>query len=361
MKIFIIGGTGFISRNIVDILLERGHEVTIFTRGKSPIPFEKNKNLYFETGDRNSKTDLEQAVAGKNFDAAIDMTAYTADQSEIAIEVLKGRVGRFIHCSTVSVYMVSDDIKNPITEDQDKGELMPDFPRNPFGMGYGINKRRSEELLWSEHDPSSFPVTMLRPVFVCGPEDRTRRDYFWIQRILDGRPLLIPGSGDFAFQQVYVKDTAMAFCDAVESDISIGEAYNVASEEIYSLNEYIKNISHILNKDPEMVHIDQEVFDKLDISYFPGADVFPFNTRRTAVFSLDKIKKDLGFKSTPFDEWMPLTIDWYRNNVKTSFGYDKRNKELDTIAEWKEVMESAKRNFKTKLDDENGDDIKTSD
>ncbi len=349
MKIFIIGGTGFISRNIVDILLDRGHEVTIFTRGKSPSPFEKNKNLFYETGDRNNKTDLIQAVNKKNFDVVIDMAAFSAEQSRDAVKVFKGRTGRFIHCSTVSVYMVSNDVRCPITEDQDKGELMPDFPRNPFGMDYGINKRKCEDVLWNEHNPDAFPVTILRPVFVCGPEDRTRRDYFWIQRIVDGKPLLVPGSGDFAFQQVYVKDTARAFCDATEAEISIGEAYNVASEETYSLNEYIKNISQILNKDPELVHINQEIFDKLDISYFPGADVFPFNTRRTAVFSLDKIKKHLGYKSTPFNEWMTPTIDWYRNNVKTSFGYNKRNKELEIAAAWKETMKSAENNFNNKI------------
>ena len=277
------------------------------------------------------------------------MAAYIAEQSEDAVKVFKGRVGRFIHCSTVSVYMVSNDVRCPVTEDQDKGELMPDFPRNPFGMDYGINKRKCEDVLWDAHTPGTFPVTMLRPVFVCGPGDWTRRDYFWIQRILDEKPLLVPGSGDFAFQQVYVLDAARAFCDAAESEAAAGKAYNVASEEIYSLNEYIKNISSILNKDPELVHINQQVFDSLDISYFPGADVFPFNTRRTAIFSLDKIKKHLGYKSTPFNEWMPLTIEWYRKNVKTSFGYENRDKELEIAAGWREVIKSAEINFKNKI------------
>jgi len=345
MKIFIMGGTGFISKNIVEILLLRRHDVTIFTRGESVNPFKQNNNLHFETGDRNKYSDLEQAVKGKNFDAVIDMTAFTVDQSESAVRIFKGNTGRFIHCSTVSVYMVSKDIKCPIKEDQDKGELMDDFPRNPFGMDYGINKRKCEDVLWNVHNPGSFPVTMLRPVFVCGPEDRTRRDYFWIQRILDGKTLLVPGSGDFAFQQVYVNDTARAFCDVLETDKTIGEAYNVASEEIYSLNDYIRMIAQILGKDPEIVHIDQREFDKLDISYFPGADVFPFNTRRTAVFSLDKIKNHTGFKTTPFSEWMPLTIDWYIKNVKNSFGYDRRNRELEIAEEWKKAADAAKRNF----------------
>lgn len=331
MKIFIIGGTGFISKNIVRILMDRGHDVTVFTRGKSGNPFSAHKHLHFESGNRNSESDLKTAIGKNNFDVVYDMAAYKEEQSRAAVKIIKGHTGRFIHCSTVSVYMVSNDVQCPITEDQDKRKLMDNFPRNPYGMDYGINKRKCEDVLWGEHNPESFPVTMLRPAFVSGPEDRTRRDFFWIQRILDGKPLLVPGSGDFAFQQVYVKDTAKVFCDVIESGVTIGEAYNVASEEIYSLNEYLLMISEILNKTPELVHIDQEVFDNLDISYYPGADVFPFNTRRTAVFSLDKIKNHLGYKSTPFKEWMPVTIEWYRENLKESFGYNARDKELEII------------------------------
>jgi UDP-glucose 4-epimerase len=332
MKIFIIGGTGFISRNIVDILLVRGHDVTVFTRGKSGNPFTSHKNLHFESGNRNNESDLKAAISKNNFDVVYDMVAYKEEQSRNAVKIIQGHTGRFVHCSTVSIYMVSDDVQCPVTEDQDKRKLMDNFPRNPFGMDYGIDKRKCENVLWEAHNPESFPVTMLRPAFVSGPEDRTRRDFFWIQRILDDKSLLVPGSGDFAFQQVYVKDTAKAFCDLIDFDITIGEAYNVASEEIYSLNEYISRIAEILNKTPEIFHIDQKEFDSLDISYYPGADVFPFNTRRTAVFSLDKIKNHLGYKSTPFKEWMPVTIDWYKKNVKESFGYGSRNKELEIIS-----------------------------
>lgn len=350
MKIFIIGGTGFISKKIVEILVQRGYNITIFTRGKSLNPFSTHKQVTHITGDRNREADLKSAVSKIKFDIVLDMTAYKPGQSESAVKIFKGKTGRFIHCSTVSVYMVSDDVHCPITEDQDKGRIMNDFQRNPFGMDYGVEKRKCENVLWNEHNPALFPVTVMRPVFVSGPEDRTARDYFWIQRILDGNALLIPGSGDCAFQQVYVDDTAKAFCDVMETDITAGEAYNVASEEIYSLNEYINKISVILNKNPELIHIDQDVFDSLDISYYPGADVFPFNTRRTAVFSVEKIKKHTGYRSTPFAEWMPMTIEWYRKNVKNSFGYGRRNEELIISRKWKTGMRHLKDISKDKLD-----------
>lgn len=346
MKVFVIGGTGFISKNIVDILLERGHDVTIFTRGKTKNPFKEKRKLHFETGDRNNESELRSVIAHKNYDVVYDMTAYEPEQSESAVKIFKGNVGRFIHCSTVSVYMVSNNVRCPVTEEQDKGKLMDYFPRNPFGMDYGINKRKCEDILWTQHNPGAFPVTMLRPVFVSGPHDPTKRDYFWIQRIIDGKTLLIPGSGDYAFQQVYVADTAKAFCDILGKDITIGEAYNVASEEIYSLKDYIRMIAQILNKDPELVQVPQEEFDKLDISYYPGADVFPFNTRRTAVFSLDKIKNHINYASTPFEQWMPVTIEWYTKNVKESFGYKKRDLEIEIAELWKQANRSAKAIFK---------------
>ncbi len=331
MKILLVGGTGFISKRIVQNLVGRGYNVTIFNRGLSANPFELNKRVNCVIGNRDNENDLKKVLMGKKYDVVYDMIAYTENHSRIITNILKGKIGRFIHCSTISVYMISDAVHCPITEDQYNRKVMKYFARNPFGMDYGINKRKCEEILWSEHNDKTFPVTMLRPTFVAGPEDPSKRDYFWIQRILDGKPLLVPGSGDFAFQQVFIDDVAKAFCDLLDHDITIGNAYNVAAEEIFSLNEYLGKLSELLNVQPDIVHIDQENFDRLDISYFPGGDVFPYNTRRTSIFSLEKIKKDISYKSTPFKVWMPKTIEWFVKNNKDSIGYDKRQSEIELI------------------------------
>lgn len=336
MNILIIGGTGFISSSLVKKLLLSGNKVIILTRGISKRKFEEYTNLIYETGNRNDENKLNEILSKYKIDVVYDMIAYRPEESEIMIKVFKGKIKRFIHCSTISVYMVSNDIQSPITEEQDKEELMEYFPRNPFGMDYGINKRKCEEVLWNAHDKNDFPVSMIRPTFVCGPNDPSLRDFFWIERIIDGKPLLVPGSGDYASQNVYVEDVAQAFHDLLLFENSIGEAYNAAADEIFSLNDYIKAISKLLNKNPELVHLEQKIFDELSISSNPRGDVFPFNTRRTAVFSLDKIKRDLNYKSTPFTEWMERTIAWYLNDFKgRSLGYDKRDEELKVIEKLK--------------------------
>jgi len=144
--------------------------------------------------------------------------------------------------------------------------------------------------------------------------------------------LLVPGSGDHVFQQVYVENVACAFYSLPDKEASIGQAYNVASEEIFSLNEYLKALGELLSEEPEIVHIAEAEFDQLDISWHPDGDVFPFNTHRTAIFSLDKIKRYLDYHSTPFTEWMPLTISWYVERCQGgSIGYERREKELEII------------------------------
>lgn len=329
MNILIVGGTGFISGALVRLLLEAGHDVTTFTRGTTPNPMRGHARLDEVHGDRHDRAALQRAVDGRTFDVVYDMVAYTADESSRAVDVFRGRIGRFVHCSTISVYMVSDAVTCPITEDQDHGPLMDYWPRNPFGMQYGVDKRGCEDVLWAAHDAVHFPVTMLRPTFVSGPGDPAIRDYFWIERILDGGPLLVPGSGRYRFQQVYVADVARAFAAVLDHPASIGRAYNVAAEEVFTLDEYLHALGRLLGREPALVHVDQERFDALPLSTHPRGDVFPFNTRRDAVFSLDRIRQDLGYRSTPFDDWMRETIDWYRDAYDGhSLGYERRAEEV---------------------------------
>jgi len=337
MKILIIGGTGFISSQLVHSLLQENHQVTILTRGRTRSPDLHHPKLAALIADRRSESAMRNAVGSQTFDVVYDMVAYRPEDSRSAVEVFRGRVGRFIHCSTISVYMVSYEVQPPITEDQDKGALMEFFPRNPFGMTYGIQKRACEGVLWDAHHETAFPVSMLRPIYVCGPADPSKRDYFWIERILDGGPLLVPGSGDCAFQSVYVEDVAQAFVRLLDVSPSIGEAYNIAGEEIFSLNEYLRALGRLLRRQLELTHVDQDVFDTLPFSTSPNGDVFTFNTRRTAVFSLDKIKRDLGIRFTPFTEWMPRTVEWFvRRQSDHSIGYEQRSEELAFVRQWEE-------------------------
>lgn len=347
MNILIIGGTGFISGYLVHQLIDAGHSVTILTRGLTNNPVFSHENVTFLQGDRSNEHSLKNAVDGSTFDIVYDMIAYRPEESEAAIKIFKGKTGRFIHCSTISVYMISDQVRNPITEDQEKLPITPFWDRNPFGMEYGILKRQCEEVLWNAHDDKLFPVSMLRPTYVCGPNDPMKRDYFWIQRLLDKKPVLVPGSGDHTFHPVFAGDVARAFVDLLEHDISIGKAYTIAGDECFSLNEYLHKLSAILGVQPKFVHLPQNLFDSLKISTYPGADVFPFNVRRTAIFNIERIKRDLNIELTPFDRWIKETIEWYRFTYNLdSPGYENRSKEVEIAQKYFELINKVNTKFK---------------
>src|SRR5688500_5446001 len=102
MRVLVIGGSGNISREIVRALLERGHEVTIFNRGRHRDPQPEGARVV--QGDRKEREAFEAAVRELAPEAAIDMISYSPEDAASAVRALEGRVRHFIHCSTVMTY-----------------------------------------------------------------------------------------------------------------------------------------------------------------------------------------------------------------------------------------------------------------
>src|SRR5689334_13490176 len=107
MRILIIGGTRNIGHFLTLDLLQGGHKVTVFNRGKTPdeLPTTVEK-LH---GDRSDPASLTDTLNGRSFDVVIDMALYNRANAEAAIKVLEGRVGRYIFISTGQVYLVHQE------------------------------------------------------------------------------------------------------------------------------------------------------------------------------------------------------------------------------------------------------------
>jgi hypothetical protein len=103
-------------------------------------------------GDRNDYASFEETFRDRTFDVAVDMVSFHPDATASAIRAFNGRVGQFIHCSTVCVY--SGPVQQiPTTETE---------PYHSIGS-YGQNKIACEELLLSAWRNEQFPVTIMRP------------------------------------------------------------------------------------------------------------------------------------------------------------------------------------------------------
>ena len=113
MKILMIGGTSFFGKEIVELALEAGHEVTIFSRGNArPDFWDRVAHI---NGDRNDSADFATKLAGKQFDVVIDNIAFNGEHVATTLAALRGNIGRYILTSTTAVYIGAGPFDQPLT------------------------------------------------------------------------------------------------------------------------------------------------------------------------------------------------------------------------------------------------------
>lgn len=190
MKILVLGGTVFLGRHVVAAALARGHELTLFNRGRqNPQLFPEVEKL---RGDRDG--DLS-ALRGRRFDAVLDTSGYRPEQLRAMAEVLGDTVEHYTFISTMSIYR-----QFPPGRSMDE-----DAPLGEGNDGYGPLKARSEEAI-----EAALPerVAHVRPGLIVGPCDPTDRFTYWPRRVARGGDVLAPGRPERPVQLIDARDLA---------------------------------------------------------------------------------------------------------------------------------------------------------
>ena len=205
MRLLILGGTGLIGPHQVRYALARGHQVTIFNRGRQkedwPGPVEEL------LGDRNG--DLK-ALEGRDWDVCIDNPTTLPVWVRDAARVLKGHVGQYIFISTISAYAANDtpaDETAPLVVykgDDAMAETVKSLNAN-LGL-YGPLKAVSETESLRQYGDAV--TTIVRPSLIVGPGDPTDRFTYWHVRLARGGEILAPGNGSDPVQFIDARDLA---------------------------------------------------------------------------------------------------------------------------------------------------------
>lgn len=208
MRLLVLGGTGFIGPHLVRYALERGHKLTLFNRGERRIAWPgKVEEL---VGDRNAG-DLK-ALAGRDFDACIDIPTTLPMWVRDAGRLLQGHVGHYVYISSISAY-ASDatpdaDESAPVATYRGKDAMAETQATLKADMGnlYGPLKATSER-----EAQRWFPnaTTVIRPGLIAGPGDETDRWTYWPVRLARGGDVLAPGDGNDPVQYIDVRDLAV--------------------------------------------------------------------------------------------------------------------------------------------------------
>lgn len=208
LRILILGGTGFTGPHQVNYATSRGHQVTVFNRGRrqADIP----ASVEHLTGDRNAPDGVKALEGSRTWDVVIDVPTTNPRWVRDAARVLAGRANQYIFISTISTYAGFEkawmDESAPLakyTGEKDPFALTPEEVGGPglYGALKVLSEQEAEE--W-------FPgkTTIVRPGLIVGPGDPSNRFTYWPVRLARGGDVLAPGDGTDPVQIVDARDLA---------------------------------------------------------------------------------------------------------------------------------------------------------
>ncbi len=326
MKIAVLGGTRFIGPFLVRALLHQGHQVDVYHRGKTPCKFPEE--VHHVTIDRETEGQTGTALRENRPDAIIDMCGYRPSQvREVLMAVPDLR--HYVFCSSTSVYGRIGPGRPDETTQID--------PRSAYERG----KAGCECQILSIHFELGIPVTILRLAHPYGPGDHllysTGRESLFLDRMLRGRSIVIPGSGTSRIHPIYVRDAAQAFVHVLNRQSCVGRVYNLAGDEVLTLNEYFSSIGRVLER--------PVVATQVPVDWFAGNrhlwegrkrnfDFAPIWCEYEGAFDVRALH-ETGFRwETDHDSGVAATINWLKGKqmIPTS-----SNEDLEDIVgrEWR--------------------------
>jgi len=242
LRILILGGTGFIGPRQVIYATERGHQVSIFTRGRRQPDLPESVEQLI--GDREGQLD---ALRGRRWDVVIDNSATNPEWVRQTAELLRDSVDRYLFVSSTGVYL-------PYTRhgiDETVPPRLVDDPETGRADSFGVQKALSERVVLDTFGERGLIV---RPHYIVGPGDTTDRFPYWPVRIARGGEILVPGDGSDPVQLIDVRDLSEWMIRLVESGAS--GIYNATGPAAtLTMAEMVHGIRAVTTSEPQWVWI----------------------------------------------------------------------------------------------------------
>ena len=256
MKLLVLGGTRFLSRETAAQAIARGWDVTCACRGTSgPVP-EGATHVPWDRDD-----DPPAALVDATWDAVVDVTRLPSHARSAAAAMPDAH---WVFVSTVSVYpdnssSAMEPLAEPITEDVDLA-VDPE--------AYGGMKVACEQAV-QELAPSS---VIARPGLIVGPGDPTGRFAYWPQRLARGGEVLAPGSPEDVVQVIDVRDLAAWLLDLAETRTT--GVFDAVGRPM-RFEEMLDGTAAGLGVDAQLTWVDQDFLEAHDVVPWAGDGSLP--------------------------------------------------------------------------------------
>jgi len=274
--VLLTGGNGFVGSRVARRLVSLGWRVRAIVRKKGIAPELRSPLVEEVEGDLVSRYVVSPAAAG--CDVVIHCAAGagpdlepvrrinvegTRTMSEVA---LAARAKRYIHVSTIAVYDIAG--APLVTEDT---------PLKTQGDPYGLTKAEADRVVFDAVE-RGLPGTILRPGAILGVHP-TSTWAIKIPGMVRDRKIKLKDDGGDSWPFVHVENLVDAILLSIESDRSVGRAYNVVDEH-RTWREYTDQIRGWFGTDP--------------LDTIPRAELPP-NGYWTGKIDTSRIRSELGY------------------------------------------------------------------
>ncbi|HRX52444.1 MAG TPA: twin-arginine translocation signal domain-containing protein [Candidatus Krumholzibacteria bacterium] len=331
LRILVLGGTRFLGLHAVKIAMARGHEVTLFNRGRS------NPGLFPDLvqlrGDRND--DLKALETG-TWDAVIDTSGYVPRVVSMSCDLLRDRVEHYLFVSTISVYADFDEIG--LHEGSAVGKLEDESIEQITGETYGPLKALCEQAA-----ERSMPgrVWNLRPGLIVGPNDRSDRFTYWPLRLQRGGRVLAPEGPAEPVQIIDVRDLAEFMIDGLERRVT-GVMNAVSPPDQMSMGEMLDTCRAVAGTEAEFAWVPTEFLAEHEVQAWSDMPCWIPKSEEAGAGTIQVRRAlDAGLVYRPLSETVRDTLDWWatepaeRREAPLRSGLTEA-REAEVLAEWDE-------------------------
>ncbi len=281
-NIGLVGGGGFVGRELIARLAARGHAVTLLTRRR-----ERHKDLLvfpavrLVEGDVHNPVFLERALAGT--DAVVSLAG-----------ILNARDGAGAEFERVHVELPKKIVAACRANGVPRLLHMSALNASPKGPSqYLRSKGRGEHAVHAARD---LQVTSFRPSVIFGPNDSFVNRFAALLRLAPGVfPLACPQS---RFQPVYVGDVTECFVRALDDSRTHGSRYNLCGPNVYTLREIVEYVARLLGRHVRIVGLN-DFLSRMQAAAMEFAPGKPFSRDNYASLRIASVCE--GPFPAPFD------------------------------------------------------------
>ena len=253
-RVLVLGGTGWLGREIVHQAIASGADVTCLARGESG-PVVAGARL--ARSDRRS-TEAYDSVMG-DWDDVIELS-HDPQLVGPALDALADQTEHWTLVSTVSVYARNDEPD----ADESAAVLQPQ-DLSEYADAKVAAERASSERLGDR-------LLIARPGLIVGPGDPSDRFGYWPARLSRQGPTLVPTTAARFVQAIDVADlaawTVRAGRDGLNGTIN-------AVGEVVPMQEFLRECVEVTGYDGELVGVDDDELLAQDVRYWAGPRSLP--------------------------------------------------------------------------------------